>query len=168
MNKAHRYSGLLVVLTFPICCGCGSRSLSIRYPSSIYVETISKSYPAEAEIFGDALVDRLFGIESSEPHSKPGFVRVVGSEDGEYLLVVEVRNKTDITISGNNTVVHMGVNASLWSRTYGDTKVWSRDLVCIGSTIKDATKQCVDLISDELKSAQVKKGKRAGKLRMGR
>jgi len=164
MSKALLSSFLLMVLIISILTAAAEKLLSIKYPSGIHVEVMSKSHPSDTKFFENALEDKLFRDESSEQYSKPGFRIVVGGEDGDYLLKIEIRDKTEATIPGENDIVHMVINASLWLRTFGDSKVWSRDLVCNGPKVNNAIQQCVDLISDELKSAQVKKGKRAGKL----
>jgi hypothetical protein len=164
MSKALRSSFLLMVFIIPVLIVATEKLLSIKYPSNIHVEVISKSHPGDTKFFKNALEDKLGKDESSEQYSKPGFPIIVGSEDGDYLLKVEIRDRTESTTPGENDIVHMAVNASLWLRNVGDSKVWSREFVCNGPEVHNAIQQCVDIISNELKSAQVKKGKRAGKL----
>lgn len=139
-----------------------AKFLSIRYPSDLFVEVKCAKDPTEAQDFAGELIYKLGMDESNEQYSKPGFPVVVGSEDGDYLLRVELGVQTVDTTTGESNIF---VKAFLYDRDYGgDAKIWSKEFACKGIAAKAATQECVDLISDELKSAQVKKGKRAGKL----
>ena len=165
MNKAPRFSCLLMAFIFPTFAIKADKELSIRYPSTLSVWVESKNNPNDAKLFKSSLVHKLRKDESSEQYSKPGLEVVEGYEDGDYLLSLKVEtSEKGGTDSENKAIIHMIVNASLWFRINGEARVLSRDFICNGSEFNKATQQCVDLISDELKSAQVKKGKRAGKL----
>jgi hypothetical protein len=162
VNKTLRLLYPLMLFAFPFISIGAAKSLSIRYPSSFYVEVKCAKDPAEAQDFAGALIYKLGIDESSEQYSKPGFPVVLGGEDGDYLLKVELVEQTVDTIPGESNIVD---KAFLYDRDFGnDQRIWSKEFVCMGITLKAATQECVDLISDELKSAQVKKGKRAGKM----
>lgn len=111
------------------------------------------------------MIKELAKDESTDEYSKPGFPIAIGSEDGEYLLLLTVEEGEPVDAAAvSSEVAHVTVLASVWTRTNGDYKVWSRDLACSGPERQAAIRGCAALVSGELKSAQVKKGKRAGEL----